>query len=61
MLRLMFPEKTTFFFDLTKGQINRKADSPKKQTDEFDLFAMNSKKAKKTNLSVGFFGEISRP
>ena len=29
--------------------------------DEFDLFAVKSKKANKTNLSIGFFGEVSRP
>ena len=33
----------------------RAVDSPKKQTDEFDLFAVKSKKANKTNLSVRFF------
>jgi hypothetical protein len=38
----------------------RAVDSPKKQTDEFDLFAMKSKKANKTNLSVRFLGEVSR-
>ena len=32
-------------------------DSPKKRTDEFDLFAVKSKKANKTNLSVRFLGE----
>ena len=32
-------------------------DSPKKRTDEFDLFAVKSKKANKTNLSVHFLGE----
>ena len=32
-------------------------DSPKKRTDEFDLFAVKSKKEYKTNSSVGFLGE----
>ena len=49
----------------TKGQLISKAiygliTSPKKQTDEFDLFAMKSKKANKTNLSVHFLGEVTR-
>ena len=35
----------------------RAIDSPKKRTDEFDLFAVKSKKANKTNLSVHFWGE----
>ena len=39
----------------------RAVDSPKKQKDEFDLFAMKSKKANKTNSSVYFLGEVSRP
>ena len=29
--------------------------------DEFDLFAVKSKKANKTKSSIGFFGEVSRP
>jgi hypothetical protein len=45
-----------------KVRWNRKADwyavdSPKKRTDEFDLFAVKSKKAIKTNSSVCFLGE----
>ena len=32
-------------------------DSPKKRMDEFDLFAVKSKKANKTNSSVHFLGE----
>ena len=49
----------------TKGQLFQKADwravdSPKKRTDEFDLFAVKSKKANKSNSSVRFFGEVSR-
>ena len=52
--------------DLTKGQLISKADwraidSPKKQTDEFDLFAVKSKKANKKNSSVRFRAEVSRP
>ena len=48
--------------DLLKGQLISKAnwraiDSPKKQTDEFDLFAVKSKKANKTNSSAHFLGE----
>ena len=38
----------------------RAVDSPKKRTDEFDLFAVKSKKANKSNSSVRFFGEVSR-
>ena len=37
------------------------ADSPKKQTGEFVLFAVRSKKANKTNSSVHFLGVVSRP
>ena len=45
-----------------KGQLILKAiygllTSPKKRTDEFDLFALKSKKANKTNSSVCFLGE----
>jgi hypothetical protein len=29
--------------------------------DEIDLFAVKSKKANKTNSSVRFLGEVSRP
>ena len=32
-------------------------DSPKKQMDKFDLFAVKSKKSNKTNSSVHFLGE----
>ena len=51
---------------VTKGQIKPKADwqaidSPKKRMDGFDLFAVKSKKANKTNLSVRFLGEVGRP
>ena len=35
-------------------------DSPKKRTDDFDLLAVKSKKANKSNSSVRFFGEVSR-
>ena len=54
---------------LKNGQIKSKSrleswlravDFPKKQTDEFDLFAFKSKKANKTNSSVHFLGEDSR-
>ena len=49
-----------------KGQLISKAiygllTSPKKRTDEFDLFAVKSKKANKTNSSARFLGEVSRP
>ena len=45
-----------------KGQLISKADwrvidSPKKQMDEFDLFALKTKKANKTNSSIRFLGE----
>ena len=33
-------------------------DSPKKQTDEFDLFAVKNKKANKTNSSVPFWEKL---
>ena len=36
-------------------------DSPKKGTDEFDLFAVKSKKVNKTNSFIHFLGEVSRP
>ena len=47
---------------IPKGQLISKADqravdSPKKRKDEFDLFAVKSKKANKTNSSVCFLGE----
>ena len=53
---------TLSWSQLLKVRKNRKADwhtidSPKKRKDEFDLFAMNSKKANKTNLSICFLGE----
>ena len=35
----------------------RAVDSPKNQTDEFDLLAVKIKKANKTNSSVRFLGE----
>ena len=49
-----------------KGQLISKAiygllTSSKKRTDEFDLFAMKSNKANKTNSSICFLGEVSRP
>ena len=56
--------KLDFFVpdDCTKGQIKPKADwcavdSPKKQTNEFVLFAVKSKKANKTNSFVHFLWE----
>ena len=50
----------------TKGQLISKAiyglvTSPKKQTDEFDLFLVKSKEANKTNPSVCFLVEVTRP
>ena len=46
----------------TKNRLISKADwraidSPKKRTNEFDLFAVKSKKANKTNSSLPFLGE----
>ena len=38
-------------------QFGRAVDSPKKQTNEFGLFAVKSKKANKTNSFVRFLGE----
>ena len=50
----------------TKGQIKIKkqigesyVDSPKKRTNEFDLFAVKSEEGNETNLSVHFLGEIT--
>ena len=37
----------------------RAVDSPIKRSDEFDLFAVKSKKANKINSSVHFLGEVS--
>ena len=53
-----------YFF--TKGQLISKADwrtidSPKKRTNESNLFAVMSKKVNKTNSSVCFLGEFSKP
>ena len=47
---------------LLKVRWNRKADwqaveSPKKQTDEFDFFAVKGKKANKPDSFVPFFGK----
>ena len=55
-----------FFSGLVKVSWFQKADwravdFPKKQTDQFVLFAVKSKKANKSNLSVRFLGEVSRP
>ena len=52
------------FQNIDKGQLISKAiygllTSPKKRTDEFDLFAVKSKKANKSNSSVRFLGEVS--
>ena len=62
------PHNQTFFLYnvQTRGQLISKADwgaidSPKKQTDEFDLFAVKSKKANKTNSSLRFLGESMAP
>ena len=51
--------------NVDKGQLISKPihdllTSPKKRTNEFDLFAAKSKKANKSNSSVRFFGEVSR-
>ena len=47
-----------------KGQLISKAiygllTSPKTRTDEFDLFAVKSKKANKTNSSVRFWEKLA--
>ena len=49
-----------------KGQIKSKSRLAgrrfsQKRMDEFDLFAVKSKKANKSNSSVRFLGEVSRP
>ena len=71
MVKFIYSEKATKFCEIstlrlagTKGQIKPKldwpaVDCPKKRTD--DLFATKSKKANKSNLSVCFLGEVSRP
>ena len=48
----------------TKGQLISKSDwraidSSKKRTDEFDLFAVKSKKANETNSSVRFWEKLA--
>ena len=53
------------FLEMTKGQLISKADwraidSPKKRTGEFDLFAVKSKKANKTNSSFRFWENLWR-
>ena len=60
------PTRTIIYNNIDEGQLISKAiygllTSPKKQTDEFDLFAVKSKKANKTNSFVHFCGEVSRP
>ena len=58
-----FPRIAVFFYLLTaKGQLISKPTyglltSPKKRTDEFDLFAFLLFTANKSNSSVRFFGE----
>ena len=59
------------FFNLPQNQIAKghliskaiygRLTSSKKRMDEFDLFTMKSKKANKTNSSVRFLEEVSRP
>ena len=66
MIYLVFAHKIIVYNHLLKVSFFRKADwrvvySTKKLMDEFDLFAVKSKKANKTNLSVCFLGEVSRP
>ena len=51
--------------DNLKERQNQKADwravdSPKKPTEEFNFFAMKSKKANRTKSSVRFLGEVFR-
>ena len=71
-LRNSYEVSSTYFHNISvelstqkilKGQIKPKADwravdSPKKGTDEFDLFALKSKKANKTNLSIVFWENL---
>ena len=45
---------------ISKGRLASRRFSKKKRTDEFDLFAVKSKKANKSNSSVRFFGGVSR-
>ena len=50
---------------IAKGQIKPKADwravdSPKKRMNEFELFAVKSKKANKTNHLFGFWENLCR-
>ena len=56
-------KKVSMFSLQLKVRQNRKADwraidSPKKRMDQFDLFAVKSKKANKANSSVRFLGEF---
>ena len=65
VLKLVLWKIKWFRLYYTKGQLISKPiydllTSPKKRTDEFDLFAVKSKKANKSNSSVRFFGEVSR-
>ena len=62
-LSLCSPVKVHSMMFCPKGQLISKADwcavdSPKKRTDQFDLFAVKSKKANKANSSVRFLGEF---
>ena len=58
----IWPYSVCNWFDIKDQKADwRAVDSTKKRTDEFDLFAVKSKKANKSNSSVRFFGEVSRP
>ena len=59
ILTLSFSTKSEY---LKVRKKNQKADwhavdSPKKRTEEFDVFAVKSEKTNKTNSSVRFLGE----
>ena len=65
-LEIATEQITRFWVQPCKGQIKPKSRLAhrrfsQKQTDEFDLFAVKSKKANKTNPSVHILGEVSRP
>ena len=65
-LKINSLENKYFLLTYLKVSLFQKADwraveSPKKLKDEFDLFAVKSKKVNKTNSSVHFLGEVSRP
>ena len=58
-LQPLQPNDVSYILIFLKLKIHGLLTSSKKRTDEFDLFAVKSKKAKKTNSSVRFLGEVT--